>query len=405
MTPSPAPAPGDPFYLLLAAHDEACQKGQTSLAAASVDVPAEMQPRWQEAVRSLELLAAARAPAAPPTCPLPQQIGRYPVLGLLGEGGMGRVYRAVDTQLQRHVAIKQARSAAGGSTGCTGGQRFRREGRAAAAIRHPNVCPVYDVGEHDGVAYVVMALVEGESLEKRLGTAGRFEDCRQAVELVRQAAEGLAAVHANGVIHRDVKPGNILIDRAGQAVLTDFGLCRPEADDEELTDLGAQVGTPAYMSPEQAAPGGEALDLRTDLYSLGVVLYRMLTGKLPFTGRPPLLRQRSAHESPAVPSVDRPDLDPALEAVVLKAMARRRADRYQSARAFSDALTGWLADGATVDHGAGSGLDTATWSSPAAPVPAKANGRPRRWVLPGVVAAGVLLLLVGAWLVVWSLLR
>src|SRR5262249_36535156 len=156
-------------------------------------------------------------------------------------------------------------------------QRFRREARAAAQVWHPHVCPIFDVGEHEGQPFVVMACVEGQSLAKRLGENGRYEDVREAVAGGRPILGAPEALHSHGIIHRDLKPGNILIEPGGRAILTDFGLARPEGDAEHLTSEGAIVGTPAYMAPEQAAGQSERIGPWTDLYSLGVVLYRMLT--------------------------------------------------------------------------------------------------------------------------------
>jgi serine/threonine protein kinase/WD40 repeat protein len=275
---------------------------------------------------------------------LPGEIGRigpYRVLAKIGEGGMGTVYKAEDPDLGRLVAIKVPRVDRWRLDDSTGRQRFLREARAAAPIRHPHVCPIYSVGEHRAIPYVVMAFVEGQSLAERLAGNRRFENCRQAVELIRQVAEGLSAVHAQGIIHRDLKPGNILLERAGQAVLTDFGLARPEQDTQHLTAEGSLVGTMAYMPPEQAT-GERELDRRADIYSLGVVLYQLLTGRLPFEGSSTRVLAQILNSSPPRPSHFRADLDPALEAIVCKAMARQPEERYASAEAFAAALTAWI---------------------------------------------------------------
>jgi tRNA A-37 threonylcarbamoyl transferase component Bud32 len=164
--------------------------------------------------------------------PLSEQIGRYRVLERIAGGGMGAVYKAYDPELDRIVAVKvpQLHQKVGMEAALK--QRFLREARSAAQVRHAHVCPIHDVGEHEGVPFVVMAYVEGQSLARRLRDRGRFEEPREAAELVRQVAEGLAAVHAHGIIHRDLKPGNILIDLSGQALLTDFGLALPVNDPE-----------------------------------------------------------------------------------------------------------------------------------------------------------------------------
>src|SRR5262249_6361936 len=193
-------------------------------------------------------------------------------------------------------------------------ERFQREARAAARVLwHPNVCPIFDVGVHEGQPYVVMALVEGESLAQRLAARGRYEDVAEAAALIRQVLDGLAAIHARGIIHRDLKPASILLERDGRAVVTDFGLARPEAEAGQLTSEGVILGTPAYMAPEQAAGQSDRIGPWTDLYSLGVVLYQMLTGRLPFTGTVPAMLAQILRDEPPSPREFRPDLDAALE--------------------------------------------------------------------------------------------
>jgi serine/threonine protein kinase len=276
-----------------------------------------------------------------PAPTLPAQVGRYRILGRIGQGGMGTVYRAEDPQLQRVVALKIPRFEGPERLRETAIKRFLREARAAAQVRHPHVCPIHDVGEQDGIPYVVMEYVEGQSLADRLADGRRYDDPTEAVRLVRQVADALEAVHARGLVHRDLKPGNILLDDSGRCVLTDFGLARSDQDVEHLTADGALLGTPAYMAPEQASLTAGPVGPLTDIYSLGVVLYQMLTGRLPFDG--PLLQVISsiAHETPPPPRRVREDLDPDLEAIILKAMARRAEERYTSAREFADALDGW----------------------------------------------------------------
>src|SRR5262249_13906776 len=155
-------------------------------------------------------------------------------------------------------------------------KRFLREARAAAQVRHPHVCPIHDVGEQDGVPFVVMEYVEGQSLADRLARGRRYDDPAEAARLVPDVAEALQAVHAKGHVHRARKPGTTLLDTSGRAILTDFGLARSEQEGEHLTADGALVGTPAYMAPEQASPAAGVVGPWTDIYSLGVVLYQML---------------------------------------------------------------------------------------------------------------------------------
>jgi len=312
----------------------------------------------------------------------PWVIGRYRVVELIGQGGMGTVYRGHDPELDRVVAIKVPRYPMPLESSLR--TRFLREARAAARVRHVNVCPVYDVGEHQGWSYVVMAYIDGRSLAEQFAD-GRPLECRRAVLLAAQVARALEAVHAHGIIHRDLKPGNILIDPSGQALVSDFGLARPENDTEQLSADGAVIGTPAYMAPEQAAGKSTSVGRWSDLYSLGVVLYQMLTGRLPFEAESArALLDKSMHEKPAPPSQYRPDLDPALEAIVLKAMAARVEDRFQSARDMAEALERWLA-GQPVN------VAVPSWS---APTVALRRGQPRRvrrrW-LPATVLAVVVL--------------
>jgi PAS domain S-box-containing protein len=291
-------------------------------------------------------MAADPAAGAPTIRPGPRthsELGRYRVVQLLGEGGMGTVYKAHDPKLDRLVAIKVPRFDVPRSDLSVVVQRFLREARSAAQVRHPNVCPIYDVDEQDGVPFVVMAFVDGSSLADYLRSRQRDADPADSARLARQVAVGLRAVHSHGIVHRDLKPANILLDRDGQALLTDFGLARPENESQRLTMHGAVIGTPGYMAPEQASGDAEKIGPWTDVYSLGVLLYVMLTGRLPYEGSALTILLRQLDEAPPPPSSLRAGLDPALEAIVLKAMSRQSADRHQSAQQFIDALDGWLA--------------------------------------------------------------
>jgi hypothetical protein len=268
-----------------------------------------------------------------------RSVGRYHLLEEVGAGGMGIVYRARDPLLDRIVAVKLPHFEGPSEQYARRVQRFQREARAAARVLHPHVCPIYDVGEQDGQPFVVMAFLEGPSLARRLTDSGRFEDVGAAVRVVLQLLEALAAVHAHGIVHRDLKPGNVMFDAQGGAVLTDFGLARPE-EAEPLTSEGAIPGTPAYMAPEQAAGQSDRVGPWTDLYSLGVVLYQMVTGRLPFEGAGLAVLHRLLHEDPPAPTRFRPDLDPALEAVILQALRKDPGDRFRNAGDFVAALTG-----------------------------------------------------------------
>jgi WD40 repeat protein/serine/threonine protein kinase len=277
---------------------------------------------------------------APVPGPLPEQIGRYRILKWLGSGGMGTVYRAHDPHLDREVALKVPRLDPLWDDRALAVQRFLREARAAAGVRHPHVCPIYDAGEQAGVPYVVMAFIQGPNLSGLLRPEGL--EPRLASKLVSKVALGLEAVHAQGIIHRDLKPGNILLDAAGEPLVTDFGLACLRQEQKPLTVYGVLLGTPGYMAPEQVSPQAGPLGPWTDIYSLGVVLYQLLTGRTPFVESGFTLLYQIGHEKPPPPSQFRAGLDPALEAIVLKALAQRPEDRFASAGQFSEALEGWL---------------------------------------------------------------
>ncbi len=281
------------------------------------------------------------APPAPAVAPVAAIFGRYRILRVRGRGGMGTVYEAEDPHLRRRVALKVPQFSGSADKQLHMRQRFLREARAAAAVDHANVCKIYDAGEQDGKPFVVMALVNGASLADRLPPGRRVKE-RQAVALTVRVAEGLLAVHAHGIVHRDLKPSNILIAKDGTPILTDFGLAHIHEDSEHLTG-DATVGTPAYMAPEQAVPELGPVTERTDIYSLGVVLFQMLTGRLPLEGpvHHIILHHHLRKPLPA-PSEFHAGLEPALDAIVRKATAPRPEDRYPDVRAFTQALTQWL---------------------------------------------------------------
>jgi hypothetical protein len=261
---------------------------------------------------------------------------RYEIRAVLGRGGMGTVYRAFDTQLQREVALKIPSVGPGDDPSFR--ERFFREARAVSRIRHPNICEVFDAGQSGEACYIAMALIEGQSLAARLQEGPL--DCRPAAELLLKLARALAAVHAAGVIHRDLKPQNVMLDRQGEPLLTDFGLARPLQAEGQMTDSFSVLGTPAYMSPEQMR--GQRATVASDIYGLGVILYQVLTGQPPFSGPLGELSLNVVRGNPPRPSRLRPEVDPALEGICLKAMAKRPADRYQSAEEFADALRCYL---------------------------------------------------------------
>jgi serine/threonine-protein kinase len=260
----------------------------------------------------------------------------YEIEGELGRGGMGVVYRAQDRKLRRAVAIKVLPPELAYRDDVK--QRFLREAQTAAQLNHPNIVPIYAVEERDGLVCFVMALVEGEPLALRLATDVRppvAEVCR----ILRGVADALAYAHARGIVHRDIKPDNILIDRTtGRPMVTDFGIARAAEGDARLTVTGIAVGTPAYMSPEQAM-GEREIDGRSDLYSLAVVAYQMLSGELPFqaTNTPSMLMKHIS-DTPRPLRERRRDLPPLLVAAVERAMAKRPQDRWDDAASFRDAI-------------------------------------------------------------------
>ncbi len=290
---------------------------------------------------------ADRPPDTPADAPrpaaekLPRPFGRYQLLELLGRGGMGAVYLAHDPVLDRRVALKVPRFDA--AAGPDAVERFRREARAAAAVHHPNLCPVYDVGQADGVDYLTMPHVPGESLSARLARKGPLPQA-EAAGLVLRVAEAMAAAHRAGVVHRDLKPSNVLLDERGEPVVTDFGLARRVGGaDPRVTDSGAILGTAAYLPPEQIGCRPDAVGPRSDVYSLGVILYELLTGRPPFAGTAGEVLMKVLGEQPEPPSRLRPDLDPRLERVCLTAMAKDAAKRFATMDEFADALRPFVA--------------------------------------------------------------
>ena len=273
---------------------------------------------------------------------LPEEFGRYRIERELGRGGMGAVFLAHDRELDRPVALKaphpQLVSARDGFL-----ERFRREGRAMATVQHPNVCPIYDVGLFAGWHFFTMAYIEGETLSARLQRGERF-DHRAAAMLVHRVALAVHRIHQAGVLHRDLKPGNIMIDREDEPIVMDFGLARHERPGErDLTHSGLLVGTPAYMAPEQIELLHGEIGPPTDVYALGVILYELLCGKRPFDGTNASILGKVLFAPVASPSEIQGDVPADLEAVCLKAMSRSRADRYSSAKALADDLAAWLA--------------------------------------------------------------
>jgi serine/threonine protein kinase/Flp pilus assembly protein TadD len=252
---------------------------------------------------------------------------------------MGDVYLAHDSQLDRAVALKIPRF--GANPHPDDAARFLREARAAAMLSHPNLCPVHDAGEIDGVSFLTMACIEGRPLSEIL-QAGPPLSVEEAVRLTRLMALAMQEAHRRGVIHRDLKPANVMIDLRGQPVIMDFGLARrsPDTGDLRLTHSGVIMGTPAYMSPEQVNGALGSMGPASDTYSLGVILYELLTGRLPFSGGLGSLMAQIVSTLPPPPSQFRPDLPPDVEAICLKALAKDPGHRFVSMHEFAEALGG-----------------------------------------------------------------
>jgi eukaryotic-like serine/threonine-protein kinase len=260
--------------------------------------------------------------------------GRYELEELVANGGMSRIFRAHDTALERHVALKVLHPRFGDDEEYIA--RFRREARIVAQLSHPHIVTVIDRGESDGHQFIVFEFVEGETLKGLLDRSGPLPT-RRAVELALQIAGGLAYAHHNGLVHRDVKPQNVLLTRAGDAKVTDFGIARSLDVEHGVTQTGTVLGTSNYLSPEQA--NGEPVTAATDVYSLGVVLYELLAGEVPFNGNNLVaVAMRHVHEAPPSLLESRPDLPLRLVAAVEKALEKNPADRFPSMDAFAAEL-------------------------------------------------------------------
>jgi len=277
-------------------------------------------------------------------------VSHYRILGKLGGGGMGVVYEAEDLKLGRHVALKFIPENLVGDPKSR--ERFEREARAASQLNHPNICTIHGIDDNNGHPFIVMEKLDGESLKQRI--SGKPMPTEAVLDTSLQVAEALAASHSKGIVHRDIKPANIFVTPSGQVKVLDFGLAKlvhntdGEASDNSLTAVGVIPGTAVYMSPEQAR--SDAIDARTDLFSLGVVMYEMATGKKPFSGSNSVMTLDAVlHQKPAPPHEVNPEVPAELEGIIGKAMEKDRAKRYQSANDMK-------ADLALLKRESGSGL-------------------------------------------------
>ena len=285
---------------------------------------------------------------------------RYRILRRLGSGGMADVYCAEDNHLGREVALKVLHRRFAQDEEFV--ERFRREASAAAGLQHPNVVGVFDRGKHDGTYYIAMEYLHGRTLKEIVATEAPLDQAR-VVDLGRQILEAAGFAHRHGVIHRDFKPHNVIVDEDGQAKVTDFGIARAGAS--EMTETGSIMGTAQYLSPEQAQ--GHAVTAASDLYSIGVMLYEMLAGRLPFEGESAVsVALKHLSEAPPAISQLRPDVHPALESVVMAALAKDPAHRWQSA---DDFAAGLAAAGEQIAAGPVVGQETAAFAPIPMPVP------------------------------------
>ena len=313
------------------------------------------------------------------------RLGKYEIRGILGKGAMGTVYDGYDAIIDRRVAIKTMNLPdATDAEAQDELARFRREAQAAGRLTHPNIVAVFDYGEDGKIAYIVMEFAPGTELKKILDKGERLPPA-EAVRIMEGVLAGLQYSHERGVVHRDIKPGNIIISPDGTVKIADFGIARIESS--SMTQAGTIMGTPAYMSPEQFM--GQTVDARTDIYSSGVMLYQLLTGERPFEGGMTAIMHKALNTEAPKPSDLSVTAPPALDPVVAKAMAKRPEDRYESAAAFAQAIRTAISDNSAASYADPLGGDDATLVStrpkPAAPPPPSA--RPAARSSPAPTAA------------------
>ena len=278
-------------------------------------------------------------PESAPGLDLPYDLGNYLLEEELGRGGMGIVYRAIRKDDREPVAVKMI--LAGDFASSVERQRFRAEAEAAARLDHPNIAPIFEIGEQNGMPFYCMRLIEGQTLSQRLA-AGPLPT-RRAAAMMRKVCDAIQFAHDHGVLHRDIKPSNILIDEDGEPFVVDFGLAKQKSSSSSITRSGAVIGTPSYMSPEQAAGARNQIDFQSDIYSLGAVLYHMITGRPPFLGETPVDTVLMVIEQdPINPRALNPRIHRDLEVIVQRCLQKPKDLRYASARKLSEDLTAFI---------------------------------------------------------------
>ncbi len=324
--------------------------------------------------------------------------GRYRIVRRIGSGGMADVYLAEDTHLGREIALKVLHRRFAQDAEFV--ERFRREASAAAGLQHPHVVGVFDRGEHEGTYYIAMEYLRGRTLKDVMTTEAPLDQLR-VISIGEQILQAAGFAHRNGVVHRDFKPHNVIVDETGNVKVTDFGIARAGAS--EMTETGSIMGTAQYLSPEQAQ--GQEVTPRSDVYSIGVMLYELLTGKLPFEGDSAVaIALKHMQEPPPPMNREGLRIEPNLEAVVLGALAKEPAARWQSAEDFAAALEACRPYVEAFLAGDGVGQDTAIFAAVPAPPPGDgdhARDKPRRW--PAIALALLVIALVA--LMAWVFTR